>query len=215
MLYRSSQSSPEFLRVPDTLLLKWRLAWPTDHDFKTVAQSPFGLGEAVIVLGNEALFSPFVRNTVVDRIKRQKGIAGKIHLGDQSLQEVETQNGKMDVGWSPGVVVITPGVGSGTNGGELIFTLFIGQATPRPGKVGIEGGGVLVIDMDVTPGGIGLPQFNQSMRHSAAAIIHHPSGYQNPFPNRFARFDSIARQVMIQRLDGISAVHRSRQFRKR
>jgi hypothetical protein len=65
----------------------------------------------------------------------------------------------------------------------LKFAFIVGHAASGPKEVGIMGRIVLIPFMRITPGGIGLPHFNQSIGHRAAIFFQHTTRDNDPFTN--------------------------------
>ena len=60
-----------------------------------------------------------------NRIKLEQRIARKVHLRHQPVFNLVAQHRKVDVVGSPGVVVVTPGIGPRFDGVELVIPLII------------------------------------------------------------------------------------------
>lgn len=79
----------------------------------------------------------------------------------------------MDVFGPPGVVMIAPGIRTGLDGDEAVVALAVRDATSRPGEIGVQGRVVLIDLMDITPGGVALPNFDQRVGHRPAVLVGH------------------------------------------
>ena len=162
-------------------------------------------------IGRDEPLTPFfVGDAVEDRVERQQRIAGKVHLRDQPREEIHPEQRKMDVLRPPGIVMIAPGIRPRLDRREAVFAVGVGQCAPRTDEVGIERRMMLIIDMDIAPAGVGLPDFDQRVRHRAVVFVKHAPGDDDPFAERFAVLDGVARQVVVERLELIIAVNRSR-----
>src|SRR3981189_1392476 len=93
---------------------------------------------------------------------------------------------EMDVGRTPGVVVITPGIGAGLDGDEAVVAFRVRLRAAGTGKIRIERRRMLVDDMYVTAAGIGLPQFDQRIPHAATAFVAHMPPPDDALAERFA-----------------------------
>src|SRR6185437_12759579 len=93
---------------------------------------------------------------------------------------------EMDMRRTPGVVVIAPRIGAGLDGDELVIALGIALRAARAGEVRIERCRMLVDNMDIAAAGIGLPQFDQRIRHAAAVFIEHMPMHDDTLTERLA-----------------------------
>src|ERR1700682_6150383 len=93
---------------------------------------------------------------------------------------------EVDVGRTPGIVVIAPGIGAGLDGDETVIALRIRLRAAGTGEIRIERRRMLVDDMDVAAAGIGLPQFDQRIRHAAAVFIEHMAVHDDALAKRLA-----------------------------
>src|SRR5579863_4619726 len=103
----------------------------------------------------------------------------------------------MDVGRSPGVVVVAPGICSRLNGGKTILAVGIGQHTARAHKVRVKWCIVLIDFMDVAATSVRLPYLDQGVRYRPVIFIEYLSSHDDPFPNRLTIFYRIAREIII------------------
>ena len=82
----------------------------------------------------------------------------------------------MDVGGPPGIVMVAPGIGPGTDGHEAVTALRVGEGVPAAREVGVEGRVVLVDAVEVAPGGVGLPELDQRVGGGPAVFVQDPAG---------------------------------------
>src|SRR5215469_11703532 len=111
---------------------------PTQDNIEPIAERRLRNGGIPIKHRNQALARFLIRRAVVDRVGREKRVAGKVHLRDQTGCERGTEQGEMNVGRAPGVVVIVPGVTTGLDRDEAIMAIGVGQGVTTTGEVGIE-----------------------------------------------------------------------------
>src|SRR5438445_149433 len=78
---------------------------------------------------------------------------------------------EMDVGRSPGVRVIEPGIGSGTNRQEAIDAILSGQTATHAQEVGIERSGPLIALVQVTASSIGLPDLQEGVGQGCSTLV--------------------------------------------
>src|SRR6185437_8319865 len=111
---------------------------PTQHDVESVAQGVVRAGQLPVELRDQASARLLVGNAIEDRVFVHQGIAGEIHLRDQSAQDARAKEREMDVRGTPGVVVIAPGIGARLDGQEGIASLVVGHGAPVAVEIGIE-----------------------------------------------------------------------------
>src|SRR5579885_3243606 len=120
----------------------------------------------------------------------------------------------MDMGRSPGVGVIEPGIGSRANGQEAIHTLRIGQTTPHTQKIGIKWPWPLIAFMQVASCCIGLPDLQQCMGYWIPKFIQDAPGHNDALADSLTTGSGIAREISILRGDGTDGRSRAGQFRE-
>ena len=113
-------------------------------------------------------------DAVVDRIRSEKRVAGKVHLRDQTGRERGTEQGEMNVGRTPCVVVIAPGVATGPDRDEAVMAIGVGQGVTTTGEVGIEWRIVLIDSVQISSSGVGLPDFHQRVCHGPRIFVECP-----------------------------------------
>src|SRR5690348_10322234 len=96
------------------------------YDVEFVSESIFRLSAFDIEARDETLSGLLVRDAVEDRVERLQGIAGEVHLGDQTRKNARAKERQMDVCGSPSVVVIPPGVRSRFDAAELVTPFGVG-----------------------------------------------------------------------------------------
>ena len=72
---------------------------------------------------------------------------------------------------------------------------------------------MLIDDMDISAAGIGLPEFDQRVRHAAAVFIEHMAVHDDALADRLAL--ALNREVVIVLAHRLVAVDRLGQFRER
>src|ERR1700682_4022843 len=119
----------------------------------------------------------------------------------------------MNMRGPPGVGMIAPRIGAGFHGDEFVATLGVGQRAAGAGEIRIERRRMLVAMMDITAGGVRLPDFHEGARYRTAVFVEHASRDDNPLALRLALV--LAGKVGIVGHDFIVPIDRSRHFRKR
>src|SRR5437764_14412322 len=90
------------------------------HDVELIPQRPLRLRALEVEAGDKTFAGFLIGDRLKDRIKSEKRIAGKIHLGNQPGCERRPQQRKMDVCGPPGIGVVLPGIGARLDGYESI-----------------------------------------------------------------------------------------------
>jgi len=172
-----------------------------------------GNGGFPIENGDEAVAGVFVGGAIENGVVGKKGIAGEIHLGYQARGEGGAENGKVNVGGTPGVVVIAPGIFAGLDGDETVAALVVGEGVAAAGEVGVERGLMLIAAVKITAGGVGLPEFDEGVRDRAAVFIEDAAADDDAFAEGFA--GGLASEVAGFDVDEFGAEGRAGDFRKR
>src|SRR5579863_9175942 len=107
----------------------------------------------------------------------------------------------MDVSWSPGVRVVLPRIRSRTNRQEPIDAIFVRQTAAHAEKVRIEWPRPLIPFVQVTTRGIGLPDFQERIRHRNPTVVKHTPGHNNALANGLATGPSVPCEISIFRGD--------------
>src|SRR5688500_2929059 len=81
-------------------------------------------------------------------------------------------------------------------------------------KIRIERGVMLVVMVQVAPGRIRLPDFDERIRYGMPCVVQHTSSDNDPLAMWSGVFNSIPRQIVVQRVNGIHTINRPGQFRK-
>src|SRR5271167_807037 len=97
------------------------------HDVVAKRKSGVGQRRLPIEAGDHAPTCPVVGHAVVHRIVFEKRIAGKVHLGHQALHQAHAKQREVQMRRPPRVVVVTPRIGTRTDGHEAVAALAIGQ----------------------------------------------------------------------------------------
>ena len=84
---------------------------------------------------------------------------------------------------------------------------------PTTGEIRIKWGIVLISAVKITSGRIGLPDFDERVRHWAGIFIEHSPTHDDAFAKRFARM--LPRQVAGFHIDNSRFEDRTRNLRKR
>src|SRR6266446_3759870 len=107
----------------------------------------------------------------------------------------------MNVRRTPGVVMIQPRVGPGLDGHKTIRAVFVGHRSSGASEVRVERRGMLVFGVNVTAGGVGLPNLNERARDRTAVRVEHAPGHNNSLAQRLAGV--LAREVSIGFADAL------------
>lgn len=97
--------------------------------------------------------------------------------------------------------MIAPGISAGLDGDEAIAAIGIRERSARASKIRIERRGVLILHMQISPGGVSLPDFDQGVRNGASIFIEHTAGDEDALTQRIARV--LASEIVIRFADRI------------
>src|SRR2546422_10864150 len=98
----------------------------------------------------------------------------------------------MDVGRSPGVWMVQPRIHARTNRQEPVDTIFVCQTAADAQEVRIERPRPLIPFVEVTAGGIGLPDLQESVRHWSSTVVEHAAGHADALADRLAAGSGVA-----------------------
>jgi hypothetical protein len=93
------------------------------------------------------------------------------------------------------------------------MAVLVGDGAARAGEIRIERRRMLIDDVDITAAGIGLPDFNQHVRHRAAILVEHLAVDDDALAERLAC--GLLGEIGIAVLHRVVAVHRAGQFGQR
>src|SRR6516165_6862209 len=167
--------------VPAAILFLHRRCGPAaQDDIKSKAESSFRRCGVPIERGDQALAGGFLRNTVIDRIEFQERVAGKIHLCDESRGERRAEYGKVNVLRTPRIVMVSPGIGARPDGDKTVAAFFIGECLAHARKIGIERRIMLIYLVQIAPGSVCLPDFNERIANRPVILIEQtPTDYDS------------------------------------
>src|SRR5439155_26155655 len=135
------------------------------------AQGPLWFGYAMVIGGDQKLSCLLGWYAAEDGIEGEQRVVGKVHLRHQTRERRRAEQREMDVGRSPGVRVIEPGIGSRTNRQEAIDAILIGQTATHAQEVGIERSGPLITLVPVAASSIGLPDLQEGVGQGCSTIV--------------------------------------------
>src|SRR2546423_14866139 len=108
----------------------------------------------------------------------------------------------MDMGRSPGVRVVLPGIGTRTDRQEAVYPFRIRQTAAHAQEVRIERPWPLIPFVEVTPSGIGLPDLQEGVRHWFATVVQHAACHDDALANGLAAGPGVACKIRIFWCDG-------------
>src|SRR4029077_991690 len=82
----------------------------SENDVELIAERRFRNRSFPVEKGNHAFARFFIGDAVEYGIERKQGITGEIHLRNEARRESRAEKRKMNVGRSPSIVVIAPGI---------------------------------------------------------------------------------------------------------
>src|SRR5579864_2438406 len=140
-------------------------------DVELKAQRPLCLRYSQVEVGDQALSGARIWNGLKDGIKGKERVTRKVHLCDQARSKGISKKRKMNVGRTPCILMVLPGIGARFDGNEAIAPTLISKGAAGAGKVRIQRRRMVIAIVAVAAGGIGLPNFNQCVRNWATIII--------------------------------------------
>src|SRR5438874_13775676 len=108
----------------------------------------------------------------------------------------------MDVGRTPGVRVVLPGIGTRTDRQEAVDPFRIRQVAAHTQEVRIERPRPLIPFVEVTPSRIGLPDLQESVRNWFAMVVQHAACHDDALADGLAAGPGIACKVGVFWCDG-------------
>src|SRR5260221_5366092 len=121
----------------------------------------------------------------------------------------------MDVGRTPGVRVVQPGIRPWANGQEPVHPLCIRQTAAHAEEIRIEGPGPLIAFVQVAAGGVGLPDLQKCVRDRISTVVEHAAGHNDALANGLTPGSGVAREVRIFRRDRTDSTPGTGQLRER
>ena len=118
----------------------------------------------------------------------------------------------MDVLRAPRVRMIFPRVCARPDGNEAVAAFFIRECLPDTNEIRIQWRVMLIPLVQVAPSGVGLPYFDEGFADGTAIFIHHVSGNDDAFAQRFS--PALPRKVVRVGANNILAENRTCNFRK-
>src|SRR5260370_38972786 len=113
----------------------------------------------------------------------------------------------MNMRRTPRVGVVAPGVRARLDRKKLVAAIRVGQCAPTATEIRIERRVVLIHFVQITPGRIRLPYFNQRAAHRPAAFVQHSTTHRDSFAEWRTRM--LRGQIAIIRTDAILPEDRS------
>src|SRR5262249_6345433 len=85
----------------------------------------------------------------------------------------------MDVGGTPGIGMMAPGIGAGLDADETVAPLPIGHRAALAAKIRIEGSWVLVVFVNIPACRVRLPNLDEGIRDRAPLLIGHAARHDD------------------------------------
>src|SRR5579883_1565567 len=116
----------------------------------------------------------------------KNGIDGKIHLGDQARDKRVPEYRKMDVGRTPSVVMIEPGIRARLDGDEAIGAVLIGQGAAGATEIRVQRRRMLIVDVSVATRRVGLPDLDEGVGNRASVAVEDAPTDDDALAERFS-----------------------------
>ena len=104
--------------------------------------------------------------------------------------------------------MIAPRIGAGLDGEEAVAAFVIGQAAAGAEEIRIERRGMLVDLVNITSGGVRLPDLDQRIAHRPAVFVEHAARHDDAFAERLAVLCGVAREVVVEFAEIFRAIYR-------
>src|SRR6266702_6569845 len=146
----------------------------------------------MIICSNQTFARLLCRYRVHDGIELMERIVGKEHLRHQTRKHGWAKYREMNVGRTPGVGMVLPGIRTWTNRQESVDTVFIRQTASNAKEVRIKRTRPLIPFMEVTSSGIGLPDLQKCVWHWISTVVKHATGHNDTLTDGLAAGPCIA-----------------------
>src|SRR5258708_39376514 len=121
----------------------------------------------------------------------------------------------MNVGRTPGIGVVLPGIRPRTNCQEAVAPCFIRQTAAHAQEVRIERPRPLISFVEVPASGIGLPDLQERVGHRMATVVEYATGHNDALADRLATGPGVTCEIGIFRGDGTDGGSGTGQLRER
>src|SRR4030081_2044364 len=118
----------------------------------------------------------------------------------------------MNMRGTPCIVMIFPWICARLDREEAVTSFGIGDRASAAAEIRVERRVVVIVLVRITPGRIGLPDFDQRIGHGLAVFIEHASCDDYALAERLAGM--LMRQVVVSCLDVFMAEYRTGYFRQ-
>ena len=121
----------------------------------------------------------------------------------------------MDMRGSPVVDAVAPWIRTGFDRPVDVVAVAIRQGAPAAAKIRIDRRNVVVVAMTVAAACVGLPHFDQRIRHAASELVEHMPVDDDPFADRQAALRIVEDQVVVELAELVRLEHRRGNLRQR
>ena len=118
---------------------------------------------------------------------RVERLAGEEHLRDEARQPHPAPHREVDVRRPPPVPRIGHRVGARLDGADLDRARLVGEHARRAVEVRVDRRVVVVVRMDVAPGGVALPHLDHRPADRRAVLVDHPQAQMHQLADRLLR----------------------------
>src|SRR5690554_3400601 len=182
------------------LVFKVGLQFTAYHQVETIGQAVHRVTAGHIQTTDHGLDGVAILDGIDDGALRNQRVAFEVHLGDQAGGDRQSHHRDVNVGRTPAIHIVGPGVRTRLDGAETVPALLIGQTAAHATETGVQRRQIAIITVAVAPTGIGLPHLYQSMRYRFAELVDHTTKHNDALALRqdmaFA-FAKVKQQIVV------------------
>src|SRR5262249_1908943 len=115
----------------------------------------------------------------------------------------------MDVCRPPAVHEVAPRIRGRFDGAKVVVALRIRYRATAPAEIGVERRNVAIVLVAISSTRIGLPEFDQYVRHRSGVLVLDLAVYDDPLADGLAVLRIVEDKIVIERADVVVAKHRA------
>jgi len=191
------------------------VASPAQHDIESIGERIERHRGIEVERRDKAIDRIRIRNRIDDRARLDQRIAFKIHLRNQALYEARSENREMDMGRTPAIDVVAPGIGPGLHRSEKVSSFGVRKRAPAATEIRINGRKIGVLLVPIAAARIGLPKFDERIRNWPPALIKYTAVHDDALTDRITRLCVVADKIVVERAEIVVAEDGARHLRQR